>query len=802
MQPWSAINPADIECVTVLKDAAAHAIYGARAATGVIVVTTKKGSVGDFKLNVDIKQGITTVGNHNMDFADAFQSMDLFAKGYAAAYPATQTYDSAYANRSRIFGWDGTSSYDWVDKVTRNGYYQDYNLSASGRVGSTGYFASMGYMDSDGLIIASDFKRFSGRLNLDSKWKAFTFGMNSSYSYSIKNGFSQSTGGTMASPIVGAISSMRPFYPFYNADGSYNMSSATYNPIAVNDKDLGDINRVWLQTVNLNPHLRVDFGAGIYAKTQLGVNIMDQRQYSYRSAIYNNQGISSNGTGQQYNSKTSTITWTNMLGWNKTICEDHTFGLMLGQEMQRKSYFYEYCIGHDFPFADSGMRDLTTAGNWGEPEVVKREARLASYFADFQYSFKNKYNLSASFRRDGSSVFGANNRWGNFWSVGGRWVITQENFLKDNQTLTNLALRASYGTVGNQDIGWYSARGFYVAGSNYAGNSGMRPSTISNPDLTWETTKKLNVGLDLGFINRINLSVDLYNEVTSDALYEVPISQTTGNAVIMQNIGKVRNRGIEAALNVAIIRSQDLQWNFHANATINQNRVVKLATDDPIESTYTIIEEGRPYNQFYMKEWAGVDQANGKPLWYLDATGDATTSDYNAAAKRYVGSAEPKFLGGFGTSVNWKGLDFNADFTFRTGGKVFDYGATFTGWGMAGRTPLKTLAENSWEAGSTNAKYPQFIWGDPNMSTQRSSRYVYSGNYLRIGNITLGYTLPSKWTKKVMIQKLRIYASVDNLYTFTASDFVGYNPETFSSGYIAWQYPAARTFTGGVQLTF
>ena len=801
LDPMASLNAADIENVTVLKDAAATAIYGSRAANGVIVITTKKGSQGKFNINLDIKQGFVSMGNNNMEFANAEQTMKLFANGYQARYGGSwqEAYDYL---ADEFFEWDRKSSYDWVDKATRKGYHQDYNINAQGRTGSTGYYFSLGYMDTEGLVIGSDMQRYSGRLNVDSKFNIFTFGASTSYSYAVQNGFSQSTGGSMSSPMVAAISSMLPLYPFYNEDGSYANVTA-YNPLALYDKDKGEINEVTSQTINLSPYLQIDFGKGIYAKTTFGANIIDLREYNYWSAIYNPQGMNYNGLGQQYNSRSTVLTWNNILGWNYTFDKKHHINLMLGQEMQRKSYFYEYYSGSDFPFADSGMRDLTTAGSWNDSEYYKREARLASYFADAHYSYDDKYYISGSFRRDGSSVFGANNRWGNFWSVGAKWRITGEDFLKDNPILTNATLRASYGTVGNQDIDWYAARGFYEAGANYGGVPGMTPESIANPNLTWEVSKKFDIGFDLSFINRIHLTFDYYNETTDDALFEVPLSMTTGLSETFQNIGSIRNRGIEVAVNASIIQNRELTWSVYANLTWNKNEVVKLSTPDPIEpNNFSIIEEGHPYRQFYMKEYAGVDRETGKPMWYLNKEGDETTTAYNDAAKRYVGSAEPKVLGGFGTSLNWKNIDFSATFNYRLGAKVYDSGASFTGFGMSFRTPLKEVALNSWTEDNKDAKYPQYIYGDPNNSTSTSSRFLYSGNYLRIGNLTLGYTIPSKWTKKAFIQKLRAYVSVDNLYTFTASDFIGYSPETYASGVIAWQYPVTRTFIGGIQVTF
>ena len=800
IDPMSSLNPADIESITVLKDAAATAIYGSRAANGVIVVTTKKGAEGKFNINLDIKQGFVTTANNNMDFANAQQTMKLFTDGYTAAQGGDWQENYNYL-ADDYFGWDRKSSYDWMDAISRKGYYQDYNLNMQGRTGSTGYYVGLGYLNTEGLIIGSDLERFSGRLNLDTKFKWATLGVNSSYSYTTQNGFSLSTAGSMSSPLTAAVSRQTPMDPFYDSEGNYaNINN--YNPLALMDEKTGELNQSNTQMVNLNPYFQIDFGKGIYAKTTLGVNINELRQYQYWSALYNPQAQDYNGLGQQYNSKSTVVTWNNIIGWNYKFADKHDISLMLGQEMQKKSYFYEYYAKSDFPFAASGMRDLTTAGTDQGNEYYKQEARLASYFADVHYSYADKYYLSGSFRRDGSSVFGTDNRWGNFWSVGGKWRISGEEFLSENEIITNATLRASYGTVGNQDISWYAARGFYSSGYNYNQMPGMRPTSIPNPELTWEVSKKFDIGFDLSFLQRIHLTFDFYNEETSDALFEIPLSMTTGISKTYQNIGSIRNRGIEFSINTSIIQNNDLNWNFFANLTWNKNEVIKLSTDDPLEYTYQIIEQGHPYSQFYMKEYVGIDHETGKPLWYLNKEGDETTSDYNAAAKRYVGDADPKVLGGFGTNLTWKGVDFNLNFNYRLGGKVYNSGAAFTGFGMAFRTPLEDVALNSWTPENKNAKYPQYIYRDPNNATATSSRYLYSGNYLRISNVTLGYTLPKTWTQKAFIQKLRAYVSVDNLYTFTASDFVGYNPETSANGVIAWQYPATCTFIGGIQLTF
>lgn len=305
LDPMAALNPADIENITVLKDAAATAIYGSRAANGVIIVTTKKGSEGKFNINLDVKQGFVSMANHNMDFASAQQTMNLFANGLTAAQGGDwqENYDFLADD---YFGWDRKSSYDWMDAISRKGYYQDYNLNMQGRTGSTGYYVSLGYLSTDGLLIGSDLERLSGRLNLDSKFKWATVGVNTSYSYSTQNGFSLSTAGSMSSPITAAISSQTPMSPFYDEEGNYaNVNN--YNPLALMDEKAGEINETTLQTINLNPYFQVDFGKGIYAKTTLGVNVNERREYQYWSALYNPQGMDYNGLGQQMNAKSTSL---------------------------------------------------------------------------------------------------------------------------------------------------------------------------------------------------------------------------------------------------------------------------------------------------------------------------------------------------------------------------------------------------------------------------------------------------------------------------------------------------------------
>ncbi|MCD8318679.1 MAG: SusC/RagA family TonB-linked outer membrane protein, partial [Paraprevotella sp.] len=402
IDPMTSINPADIESITVLKDAAATAIYGARAANVVIVITTKKGAEGKFNLNLDVKQGFVSMGNNNMKFANAQQTMNLLTDGMTASQGGI--WDDNYNYLKKYYNWDGTSSTDWIDAITRKGYYQDYNLSAQGHIGNTGYYMSLGYINTKGLVINSDMERFSGRLNLDSKFKWVTLGANTSYSYAVKDGFPEATTGEFASPIVGAISCMNPMYPVYDEDGNYaNLS--LFNPLAVNDKNLGDMDRTRMYTVNLDPYLQIDFGKGIYAKTTLGVNLNNVEEYRYMGAIYNPEGMDYNGKGILSTTRDTEVTWNNIVGWKYRFADKHDVSVMLGQEMEKKYLRGNEITKSDFSFAASGERELTTAGTDMGTTETEQEARLASYFMDLHYAYMDKYYLSGSFRRDGSSAF-------------------------------------------------------------------------------------------------------------------------------------------------------------------------------------------------------------------------------------------------------------------------------------------------------------------------------------------------------------------------------------------------------------
>lgn len=373
--------------------------------------------------------------------------------------------------------------------------------------------------------------------------------------------------------------------------------------------------------------------------------------------------------------------------------------------------------------------------------------------------------------------------------------------------LTDATLRASYGTSGNQQVGtgWYASNDLYGFGENYNSLPGSGRLQIGNPDLKWEQTAKLNVGVDLSLFNRINVSADYYNHRTKDMVFSVPISITTGMTEIYQNVGELENKGFEVSLSADILKTEDIKWNVTLNGAKNINTVKKLSTDLPITTVQTIIEPGRDLYTFKMKEWAGVDPETGVGLWYLNETGDETTNNYNAAAKRYLGKASPDFQGGLMSSFSWKGFDFGFQLNYSLGGKIYgnnlrydeqvgnSFGDNFTNY----------IYENRWKQPGDIAEVPMVAFISGRNEHSHSSRFLMDASYLKIRSLTLGYSLPKSIVNRIGMQSLRIQLSADNIYTFSSSNYRGFDPSGIgANGFQWWNYPLPRNYMLGVKFGF
>jgi TonB-linked SusC/RagA family outer membrane protein len=798
INPLASLNPNDIESISVLKDASATSIYGARASNGVIVIDTKKGNVGDTKFTFNAKTGFSSIpSRNNYRHLDREKWIDFLAHMFKNTGWIDDVSEWEDDLLSSFLGLeDKGSDTDWYDEVTRNGKTQDYNLEVNGGTEKMKFFLSGGYYDEEGIVVGKDMKRYSGRFNFENQASDnISFGLNLTASYSEIN--LGAGGGYFSDPITQAYMQL-PIDPVKLPDGSWNMNTVNgYNPVAQRSY-YGDRSYTQQYKAVISPWLSVDFLDNFTFTSRYGMDYLNLKEFG-RWSFLQPQGADMNMLGEEGNNYRTLWTWTNTVNYIKSF-DKHNLNILVGQEVQKSRDEDAYLAGTNFP-----VDIVFTIENAAEPSDAATSwanYALASFFSRAEYDFNDKYYFSGSFRYDGSSRFGANNKWAPFWSVGGKYRIINESFMSSMESwLSNLTLRSSFGTSGNQDVGWYQALGLYGFGYNYQNNPGMIPTQIANPDLKWEQTQKFNVGSEIALFDKITLSVDYYIDRTTDMLFNVPLSRTTGFASIMQNVGEMKNSGIEAALGIVPINNQNFKWNLNFNITHNKNEIVKLSTDLPIENVYTIREVGHPYYTFKMKEYAGVDPETGEQQWYLEEEGDEKTTDYNAAAKRYMGAADPKVYGGLTSDFRVYDFDFSFQFKYALGGQVYNSAARYDENinNPFGNT-TQYVYDNMWRQPGDVTDVPAPYYG---AVTSHSSRFLMDGSYIKLKSVQLGYSLPSSIISKANISNLRIFVTGDNLLSWAlGDDFRGLDPETSRDGIIWWQYPIARKLLFGVNIGF
>lgn len=488
----------------------------------------------------------------------------------------------------------------------------------------------------------------------------------------------------------------------------------------------------------------------------------------------------------------------------KTFNEKHNVNFLLGQEAQYTYLKEAYLAGSNYPV--DFLPQVSNTAVPGSASTSIDKVALASFFANAEYDYNNKYYVSGSFRMDGSSRFGSNNRWAPFWSVGAKYRISEESFMKgSSEWLNNLTIRASYGTSGNSEVGgsWYAARDLFGFGYNYNGVPGMGHAQFGNPDLKWEKTQKFNVGLDFTLLKRFTVEFDYYNHRTTDMVFAVPTSYVTGLGSYYKNVGELKNSGIEASITAQIFNTSDFSWSMTLTGSHNKNEVVKLSTDNPIEGAIQITEAGRPLYQFKMKEYAGVDPETGNPMWYVGESGNETTTSYNKAGKRYLGTANPDFQGSLSSTMNFHGFDFAFQLNYSLGGKVYGDNLRYDEQigGSFGENFTEYVYKNRWQKPGDITDVPRLeAFG---ASNKASSQFLMDGDYLKIRSLTLGYTFPSKWTEKAFISRLRLYVQADNIYTFGAGNYRGFDPSGIgANGVQWWNFPTPRNVVFGANISF
>ncbi|OKL38970.1 SusC/RagA family TonB-linked outer membrane protein [Pontibacter flavimaris] len=796
------LNPNDIESVSVLKDAASTSIYGSRGANGVILITTKKGQAGKTKFNFSTEHGYTELAKvpDAGEFLNAEQWLELTREGLVNAGYGPDVINPYMAS----LGEGSDVDTDWRDLIVRRGKQSTYNLSASGGNEKTRFFVSGGLFDQEAPVIGSELRRISGSLNLNHtvNQKIDFF---STLNASNIDQNTPSNGGAFANP-VGAIGFLLPTQNPYNPDGSLNIDrggalgySGNYNPLYLVENDKRDLS---------NTKVLGSLGAGwnitegLRFTSQVGVDYINLEERMYWNPFHGD-GRNYGGYGFDYYTRIFNWTSTNLLNYRFTVpsIDLLTADVTVGYEAQESNEYRITSSANNFP-PTTALTGTVVAASPVDAAATGNDYSFSSILSRANFSYADKYVLSGSFRRDGSSRFGSENRYGNFWSVGVSWNIDQEAFMQNLDVMSTLKLRSSYGVNGNGDIGNYTWRPLYGYGINYNQQPGGAFTNIGNTALTWELNKPFNVGVDFGFFNdRLSLTADYYVRTTSNLLFERPISRTTGFTTILENIGEMKNKGFELAISGYPIDGE-FKWRTSFNIAFNKNEITELPDGEDIIDGAYLLREGEDYRTFYVRQWAGVDPDTGDPQWWADAEQTEVTSVYSRAARVPYKSASPKFFGGFNNTFTFKGFTLDALFVYNFGNYVRDSWEYYL---MDGGYPLSNKYSkvlDRWQQPGDITDVPRYEYDLVNSSSSFSTRLLYKGDFIRLRNLQFGYDLPSEWTEKVKLSKANVYVRGTNLLTKVYDDDLPMDPEAGVNGAQDANIPMGKAVTFGVNVSF
>ncbi len=805
------LNSNDIESMTVIKDAAAASLYGSRAANGVIVINTKKGSEGKTAINFKADWGFSNVAIDYRPTLNGDDRRELLRWGlqnYASDNGMSASDAVAFADKNietfaakPAAGWT-----DWSDYLMKNGAHQNYEVSASGGNNKTKYYSSLSYTKQEGVTLGAGLERMTGTVN--ASHQANRVKLEASAMFSKTNQNLSNEGTSFASPWMAISWTTSPSMVPYEEDGSWS----SYFPITSGTNPLQSL------TYNYN-RSNVTRSMNTLAATWNiwdNLNLRQSLSYDYINNSADTFWDRRSGDGEDYNSLMQRILATHerlntqtQLTYAKTFAEQHNVDVLLGFETEDYKYAWNYLSGYDYP----GLKNELENAGTRDAESGKSRSKMVSYLGRLNYNYADKYYLSGSYRMDGTSRLARDNRWGAFWSVSGSWRFMQENFMEDlKDIITDGKLRASYGVNGTLPSSYYGHMTLYTYGWNYNGQAGMAEGTAGNTNLKWEKNKALNIGLDLTLFERISMSLDYYTRTSSDLLMNKPISYVPGfnSASALQNVGELKNSGVEMEIRSTNIDSNDWLWTTSLTLGHNKNKLVRLdGMQTQIIDGRLIHKEGEAYNSFYLYEYAGVNPETGNEWYYINGEGaDARekTEDLTKVNKIIAGRPDPTIQGGITNFVKWKFIDFNMTLTYSLGGEAFNY-ATFqnANGGNAsyiyyGAVPSFYDINKMWKQPGDNAELPRFVYGNEYYTTQ-SSRWLMSTDHLRIKNMTVGVTLPNKWIKSAGLSKLRAYFSANNLLTWKSDDLI-VDPETPADGLCTFEAPALRTFTFGIEVGF
>ncbi|MDP3357850.1 MAG: TonB-dependent receptor [Lutibacter sp.] len=807
INPLISLNPNDIESIQILKDASSAAIYGARGTNGVVLITTKQGKSGKTRVSLNTSTGWSEATN-KVKWLNAEQYVELFTEASANSYGAEDTW---LTEAGGYFDWmsngkdwrTGEVDTNWQDYALVKGSVQDHNFSISGGNEKTLSFISGGYNNTEGIVRGNSLDRYSFRGNLDHKISdKFRVGLNTGLS---KTKISRiGTDNSFSTPLQAIAQS--PLTPAYLDDGitPNNETSIYYNFLMEEFNGNWDVN---IFRVLLNSYLEYQLLPELSFKTEFGYDNNNQTEEYFAGSL--TQSASTNGYADANAIQSDKYNISNYFTYIQTFNEDYDFEFVGGMSFEESSRKRQYVAGTGFPSDD--LQTVESASEITAGTSSRTKYNFLSYFGRATFSIMDKYLIKGSLRYDGSSRFGAANRYGVFPAASVGWIISEEDFIKDSETISLLKLRGSYGVTGNAGIGNFASLGLF-GGTAYNQKSGLSPVQLGNPDLKWEKTNQIDIGLDFGILNnRISGEVDYYVKKTNDLLLNEPIPGTSGYTSITRNVGSLVNKGFEFVLNTDNFSSENLTWKTSLNLSTLENEVTDLPSGD-IVAGRNIVREGETISSFYLVEYAGVDPANGNALFYkntLNTDGSldkTTTSNYNEAQRIISGSPYPTLMAGLTNTLSFYNFDFSFTLQGEWGSSLYNEGGKFQS-GNARYEDNQTVDQlDRWQNPGDITNVPQARMYSTN-GQQASTRYLEKSDFIRLRNLSFGYTFPRDLTQKFSVDRLRLYFTGINLLTFT--DYSGYDPESsydnlgnsnIEKGITFYSSPPAKTFTIGLNI--
>lgn len=799
------LNPADIESITVLKDAASASLYGAKGANGVVLITTKKGKEGKLRVNMAAKYGITDFAYTYRPLMGGEERRELIHEGLVnfqldkgVSEQEAQQYADANIDQYAKRLPQGYS--DWESALFKTGYQQDYNLSASAGNQNSSFIGSLGYTKQTGVSLNSEMERFTGRVDASNKYKKVEFGMNASFSWT-KN-VHLPEGKFYGSAIYASKVNLTPSTPIYNEDGTYASGyreNNGYNPILE-----AEVNDYYARTVRAMGTAKIAHNVwdNLKVSSVFTVDYSLTKDFFFQSPD-GRDGATYQGRGRMQMTDRIRYTSQNNLTYSKTFGK-HSVSAVTAFEVMKYDYEDLYAAKKTY-----GQDINTSLGNAADPidaDQKLQEDALMSYVASVNYSYDDKYYASFSFRRDGSSRLSPDTRWGNFWSLSASWRLSQERFMQPlKSVLSDLKLRASYGVNGNLPSSYYGYQSTYTTGAFYSGKPSPWESTLGNEELTWEKNYALNLGLDIGLFSRVNVSLDWYTRTTKDLLMSKQLNSISGFSSLLTNVGQMRNTGVELEVRSNNIKTKDFSWTTAFNLSHNKNKILKLA-DLPwfVDGRY-VRKEGYPFNTIYLREYAGVGPETGSALYYdnqQDENGNYTknkVTDPGQASPIPLKDITPTISGGFMNTFNYKFIDLSFNLSYSFGGYSYDNASyILQDDGYSVISNKSTEQRRRWQKPGDITDVPRFVYGNKKGGNYNSSRAIHSTDHIRLKSLILGLNAPKAWLQKLGIGNARIYFSGTNLLTWAAYD--QYDPEM--SGVVGFYTPPLKTYAFGLELKF